>query len=152
MVKILATLTALMVGSTPAFAQLRWCWRFAASGMSAAGTITTGKRADAEGFYRIVGITGTVDSATVTAMQPTGTAIPGNTGFPVDNLIRSTAPQLTKHGFGFADSDGAYHNPFHLEQYRDYISLPPYANGKGAEPMIEFRAVAAASGSDCPTK
>jgi hypothetical protein len=152
MVKILATLTALMVGSTPALAQLRWCWRFAASGVSAAGTITTGKHADAEGFYRIVAITGTVDSATVTAMQPTGTAIPGNTGFPVDNLIRSTAPQLTKHGFGFADSDGAYHNPFHLEQYRDYISLPPYANGKGAEPMIEFRAVAAASGSDCPTK
>ena len=152
MVKILATLAALMVGSTPAFAQLRWCWRFAASGVSAAGTITTGEHADAEGFYRIVGITGSVDSATVTAMQPTGTAIPGNTGFPVDNLIRSTAPQLTKHGFGFADSDGAYHNPFHLEQYRDYISLPPYANGKGAEPMIEFRAVAAGSGSDCPTK
>jgi hypothetical protein len=152
MVKILATLAALMVGSTPAFAQLRWCWRFAASGVSAAGTITTGKHADAEGFYRIVGITGTVDSATVTAMQPTGTAIPGNTGFPVDNLIRSTAPQLTKHGFGFAGSDGAYHNPFHLEQYRDYISRPPYANGKGAEPMIEFRAVSAASGSDCPTK
>jgi hypothetical protein len=46
MVKILATLTALMVGSTPAFAQLRWCWRFAAGGVSAAGTITTGKRFD----------------------------------------------------------------------------------------------------------
>ncbi len=152
MVKILATLVALMVGSTPAFAQLRWCWRFAASGVSAAGAITTGKDADAEGFYRIVGITGTVDSATVIAMQPAGTAIPGNTGFPVDNLIRSSAPQLTERGFGFAASDGAYHNPFYLERYRDYIARPPYANGKGVEPTIEFRAVAAASGSDCPTK
>ena len=85
-------------------------------------------------------------------MQPTGAAIPGNTGFPVDNLIRSTAPQLTKHGFGFADSNGAYHNLFHLEQYRDYISRPPYAKGKGAEPMIEFTADAATSGSDSPTK
>jgi hypothetical protein len=152
MVKVLAILGALIVGTTPASAQLLWCWSFTGSGVSAAGTIATGSDADGEGFYRIIRITGTANSASIIALQPTGTAIPGNSGFPVNNLIRPTAPQLTKGGFGFTASDGAYHNPFHLEQYRDYISRPPYADGKGAEPTIQFEAVAAASASDCPAR
>ena len=150
--KVLAILGALMVGTTPASAQLLWCWSFTGSNVSAAGTMTTGKDADREGFYGITRLTGTANSAKITALQPTGTAIPGNAGFPVSNLIRPTAPQLTKGGFGFATSDGTYHNPFHLEQYLDYISRPPYANGKGAEPTIQFKAVAAASESACATR
>jgi hypothetical protein len=117
--------------------------------VSARGSFVTGDAADAEGFYRIVRITGRANAAPVTALQPTDTSIPGNAGYPVDNLIRQAAPQLTKHGFGFLASDGAYHNPFHLEQYRDYISRQPYADGKGTEPTIQFKAVATGSGTDC---
>jgi hypothetical protein len=102
----------------------------------------------AHGFYQIVEISGAVNSASVTALQPTGTSIPGNSGFPVDNLVRVTVPQLTKHGFGFATSDGAYHNPFRLEPYRDHVSRPPYSEGKGAEPTIQFKAITA-SNSRC---
>jgi hypothetical protein len=152
MMKVLAaTLGALIVGITPASARLLWCWSFAGSGVSAAGTIATSNDVDGDGFYRIISIAGTANSATITALQPTGTAIPGNAGFPVDNLIRPTAPQLTKHGFGFAASDGTYHNPFLLKQYLDYMSRPPYADGKGAEPTIQFKAMTAASAADCST-
>lgn len=139
---LVTVLGALVVGSTPAFARLLWCWSFTGTGVSAYGTFTTGDNANAEGFYRMTGITGTANSANVTALQPAGTSIPGNSGFPVDNLIREIAPQLTKHGFGFV-ADGAYHNPFYMERYRDYISRPPYAEGKGAEPTIQFRATTA---------
>jgi hypothetical protein len=153
MVKILASvLGVLIAGCMPASAELLWCWRFAGAHVSAAGTFTTSDDADAGGFYRIVDITGTTNSASITELQPTGTSIPGNSGYPVDNLISATAPQLTKHGFGFMTSDGAYHNPFRVTEYRDYISRPPYADGKGAEPTIQFNAVAAASGSDCSAK
>ena len=149
--KILAVVTwALIVGSTPAFARLAWCWHILGTGVSAAGTFTTDDHADAEGFYRITGIAGTANSAHVTALQPAGTAIPGNSGFPVDNLVRAVAPQLTTHGFGFMASDGAYHNPFYMEKYRDYISRPPYPDGKGKEPTIQFRA-ASVMGGHCPS-
>jgi len=50
MVKVLATLAALMSIGTPASAQLLWCWSFTGSGVSAAGSITTDKDADGEGF------------------------------------------------------------------------------------------------------
>jgi len=152
MVKILISLiSALIVCSRPACAQQVWCWSFAGTGVSAAGTLITGNSADAEGFHSITAITGTANSAKITALQRTGTSIPGNSGYPGDNLIRATAPQLTKHGFGFAAADGTYHNPFHAEQYRDYISHPPYADGKGTEPTVEFKATLA-SDSRCPSQ
>ena len=150
MVKVVAgVLVVLIVSVTPALSQLTWCWRFAGSGVSAAGSFITGNVADQAGFHRIIAINGTANAAAVTALQPNDTAIPGNAGFPVDNLIRPTAPQLTKHGFGFAAADGSYHNPFHLEQYLDYVSRPPYADGKGAEPPIQFKASVAAPGAAC---
>jgi len=152
MVKILATLAVLFVATAPAFAQPLWCWSFAGNGISATGTITTGTDTDGDGFYSIVSIAGTANAATITALQPAGTAVPGNAGFPVDNLIRLAAPQLSKHGFGFATADGVYHNPFYLEQYHDYIALPPYATGKGTEPTIQFKVIAAAADAGCKTK
>jgi hypothetical protein len=152
MVKALLSLMgALVVCDTTAVAQQLWCWSIVGSGVSAAGTLVIGSRADAEGFYPITAITGTADSAAITALQPRNTNIPGNAGYPVDNLIRDKAPQLTKHGLGFVTSDGVYHNPFYMEQYRDYISRPPYANGKGAEPTIQFKATAS-SDSHCSTR
>lgn len=150
MTKILAAiLWMLIVGSAPAFAERTWCWSFAGTGVSARGTLVTGDTADAAGFYRIVGITGRANAASVTALQPAGTSVPGNAGYPIDNLIRQAPPQLTKSGFGFLASDSAYHNVFHLEHYRDYISRPPYADGKGAEPTVQFKAIAAGSSADC---
>ena len=95
---------------------------------------------------------GRANAATITTLQPTGTSIPGNSDYPVDNLIRATAPHLTKHGFGFMAADGACHNPLHAGHSLDYISRPPYADGKGAEPTIRFKAVGAASDSHCPTE
>jgi hypothetical protein len=145
---LVSAMGALIVFSMPAFAQQLWCWSFTGTGESATGTLVTGTSADAEGFYPITAIAGTANSAAVTALQPTGTSIPGNSGYPVDNLIRTSAPQLTKHGIGFITSDGTYHNPFHVEQYRDYVSRPPYSDGKGAEPTIEFKAFTT-SGSGC---
>jgi hypothetical protein len=148
---IISAMGALMCCGMPAFAQQVWCWSLTGTGVSAAGTLVAGNGVNAEGFSPITAITGIANSATITALQATGTSIPGNAGYPVDNLIRASAPQLTKHGFGFAASDGTYHNPFHLEQYRDYVSRPPYADGKGAEPTVRFRAVTA-SNSHCPTQ
>ena len=58
----------------------------------------------------------------------------------MDNLVSSNGPQLTAHGFGFAVSSGEYHNPFYHEGYLDYVSRPPYADGAGAEPGVDFRA------------
>lgn len=151
--RILAgVLWMLVAGGAPAFAQPTWCWRLAGNFVSAAGSLVTDTQADKNGFYRIIGITGSANGAAVTALQPAGTAIPGNAGFPVDNLIRLAAPQLTKSGFGFATSDGAFHNPFYAGPYRDYISRPPDAEGKGAEPVIQFQATAAASAAACPAK
>jgi hypothetical protein len=152
MTKIMISMIgALIVCSTPAVAAQFWCWNLEGEGVSAAGSFVTESSADAEGFYSIIAITGTVNSAAITALQPTDTSIPGNTGYPVDNLIRLTAPQLTKHGLGFAASDGAYHNPFHLDEYRDYVSRPPYADGKGTEPTIQFKAKTAPD-SHCSTQ
>lgn len=148
---IIGAIGALLFFSMPAFAQQLWCWSLTGTGEAAAGTFVTGNSVDAEGFSPITAITGAANSATITALQAAGTSIPGNPGYPVDNLIRASAPQLTKHGFGFAASDGTYHNPFHVEQYRDYVSHPPYADGKGAEPTVQFRAFTASS-PHCPTQ
>jgi hypothetical protein len=152
MMKILINMTAALIFcSTPAYTQQLWCWSFGGPGVSAAGTFLTESDADADGYYRITAITGTANSATITALQPTGTSVPGNEGFPVDNLVRTTAPLLSKHGFGFMASNGTYHNPFHMDKYRDYVSRPPYANGKGTEPSIQFKAITAPD-SHCPAR
>lgn len=145
---IISAIGASIFFSVPAFAQQLWCWDFTGAGISAAGTFVTGSSVDADGYHPITAITGHANSATVIALQPAGTSIPGNSGYPVDNLVRATAPQLTKHGLGFLTSDGTYHNLFHLEQYRDYVSRPPYEDGKGAEPTIRFKA-SATSDSTC---
>ncbi len=59
----------------------------------------------------------------ITALQQTGTWIPGNEPYAVDNLILpGPGPQLTKQGFGFALADGTYSNPF----YADFLPTPAY--------------------------
>jgi hypothetical protein len=50
---------------------------------------------------------------------------------------------LTGHGFGFSVANGEYHNPFYMNDNRDYISRPPYPGGGGEEPAIRFIATPA---------
>lgn len=133
----------LLVGSNPARAPLLWQWRIIGNGITASGTFTTDDTPDPQRFYRITAISGLANRGTITALQSTGTAIPGNAGYVVDNLVSPNVPQLTTHGFGFAVSNGEYHNPFHSSAYLDYISTPPYADGAGKEPAIQFTATLA---------
>jgi hypothetical protein len=139
---LIAALSALLLGAgNHASAALLWHWNYSGTGVSASGTLATDVSPDANGFYRITGITGTANGAAITGLQPAGTAIPGNSGFAVDNLVSPTGPQLTKHGFGFAVADGSFHNPFHAGDDLDYISTPPHVDGAGEEPTIHFTAV-----------
>ncbi|HXA24792.1 MAG TPA: hypothetical protein VNW90_21100 [Acetobacteraceae bacterium] len=138
---LLAALSVLLLGgSKHALASLLWDWSCTGRGVNASGNLTTDDMPDDHGFYRIVGIAGTVNGGTTTRLQATGTAVPGNSGFPVDNLVALSGPQLTSHGFGFAVSNGEYHNPFFDKDYLDYISIPPYVDGAGAEPAVHFTA------------
>ena len=67
---------------------------------------------DSEGHYLITAITGQRNGVAIVGLQPAGTAIPGNAGFPVDNLISGSGEQLTGNGFGFETADHAHSNPF----------------------------------------
>ena len=112
-------------------------WRIAA-----AGTFTTSDAPDDRGFYRIAGITGTRNGAAITGLQPTGTAIPGNQPFAVDNVVSATGGQLTIHGFGYALANGAFANPFQNgAEYLEYLSVPPHPNGAGTELAVRFEAM-----------
>jgi hypothetical protein len=133
-------LVALTLRYKSEWASLLWDWSYTGTGVRASGTFTTDVNPDAHGFYQITGITGSANGGTITGLQPTGTAIPGNSGYRVDNLVSSTGAQLTEHGFGFSVSNGEYHNPFYNKDHFDYISLPPYVDGAGAEPTIHFTA------------
>ena len=129
---LVAALSLLLLGgSKQAGASLLWEWNYTGPGVSASGIFTTDDKPDTDGFYHIIDITGTADGGRITGLQAAGTAIPGNSGFPVDNLVTPTEPQLTMHGFGFLVSNGNYHNPFFDKNYLDYISLPPYVDGAG---------------------
>src|SRR3954462_549769 len=97
----------------PAKAMLTWNWTYSSAGIYAAGTFTTSDTPDIGGFYQILGITGTDNGVTIIGLQTTGTAIPGNEPYTVDNLDIATAPQQPEHGFGFSLANGDYANPFH---------------------------------------
>jgi hypothetical protein len=103
-------------------ALLLWNWSYNGTGVSASGTFTTNDAPDAAGFYQIVGITGTDNGATITGLQPTGTPIPGNEPYTVDNLVSAVEPRLTEHGFGFSLANGDYGNPFYKgSSYYEYL-------------------------------
>ena len=115
----------------PIHASILWNWNYSTSGIVAGGTFTTIDTPEANGGYLITAITGTRNAATIIGLQPTGTPIPGNEPFDVDNLIfASPGPQLTKNGFGFALSDGTYANPF----YADFLPTPAYLEFFSAPP------------------
>src|SRR5436309_2068044 len=95
-------LVAITAISKQANASLIWNWSYSGTGINAAGTFLTVDTPDALGFYLITGITGMRNGETITGLQATGTPIPGNEPFAVDNLIRVGASQLTGDGFGYS--------------------------------------------------
>ena len=139
--RVIAAAILLMHGQ-PAEALLLWSWSYSGNGVSASGTFTTNDAPDGAGFYQIVGIAGADNGVTITGLQPTGTATPGNEPYAVDNLVSAAEPHLTTHGFGFSVANGNYANPFYKgSSYYEYLSVPPYANGAGPEAPVSFSAV-----------
>jgi len=119
--------TGLLIGiaafAVSAHASTLWSWNYSGVGITASGTFTTLDSPDAQGGYLITAIAGTRNGQTITSLQPTGTWIPGNEPYAVDNLVSAgPGPQLTKAGFGFALADGTYSNPF----YADFLPMPGY--------------------------
>jgi hypothetical protein len=86
-------------------AATHWRWQCAGPGFEATGEFTTEDKPGPDGYYSITGVTGEANGVPITAMQPAKTAIPGNEGWPVDNLIRKAKPQLSPGGFGVALAD-----------------------------------------------
>jgi PEP-CTERM motif len=138
----LASVTLVNVTNAHA-SPLYWSWSYSATGITASGTFVTDDTPDGSGFYLITGITGTRNGSAITALQPTGTAIPGNEPFAVDNLVRPDGAQLTHNGFGYALADGTYANPFFADflsppRYLEFFSMPPFTEGSGTELPIGF--------------
>ena len=126
--------SGLFFGQIQAASALTWEWSYSGSGVDASGTLTTNDTPDDLGYYLITGITGTRNNETITGLQPTGTSIPGNEPFEVDNLISLNPQQLTKDGFGYFTSGGNFVNPFFasfLEPpgYFEVFSAPPFVPG-----------------------
>ena len=134
---------ALVAGRAEA---LEWRWSYEGAGVSASGSFTTKDAPDANGFYEITVITGEANGVAITGLQPPGTSIPGNDGYPVDNLVRTEAPRLTMHGFGYALSNGTYANPFygaHFAKPDYYAFFSDPANRRTSEPSVAFTATIA---------
>jgi len=122
---------ALLSTSGIACADLHWTWDYSAQGIRASGTLTTTETQDKDGYYLITGIKGTRNGAAITALSAVGTAIPGNEGYPVDNLIREAKPHLSVHGLGYATADGNFANPF----FADFHTPPAYLEFYAMHPL-----------------
>ena len=125
---------------------LEWRWSYQSAGVSASGGFTTKDAPNAHGFYEITGIKGEMNGVAITGLQPAGTSIPGNDGYPVDNLVRTEAPQLTLHGFGYALANGTYANPFygaHFAKPDTYVFFSDPASHRTSEPAVTFVATIA---------
>ena len=130
--------------AVPVHASTMWSWNYSGPGITASGTFTALDSPDAQGGYLITAITGVRNGQTITALQPTGTWIPGNEPYAVDNLVfASPGPQLTKAGIGFALADGTYSNPFYADflptpEYLEFYSMP--ASDSSTELAVGFSA------------
>jgi hypothetical protein len=137
---LLVSLAALV--ALPAEA-LEWRWSYQGEGVTASGSFTTSDTRNADGFYEIIGIKGEMNGVAITGLQPAGTSIPGNDGYPVDGLVRTEVPQLSLHGFAYALADGTYANPFYGDHFVPpgvYAFFSDPANRKTSEPLVKFTA------------
>ena len=138
----LALVIAAALVALPAEA-LEWRWSYQGEGVAASGSFTTTDTPNADGFYEIIGIKGEANGVAIRGLQPAGTSIPGNDGYPVDGLVRTEAPQLSLHGFAYSLADGTYANPFYGDHFVPpgvyaFFSDPP--NHKTSEPLVKFTA------------
>ena len=140
---------SLLIGATilaQSAEALEWRWRYQGEGVVASGTFTTKDARNADGYYEITGMRGEANGVAITGLQPAGTSIPGNDGYPVDNLVRTEAPQLSMHGFGYALADGTYANPFywaHFAKPDTYAFFSDPAKRRTSEPAVTFTATIA---------
>lgn len=120
----LAAIAAAGALATPcAWADIVWNWSYTGANIQASGTLITADAADAQGYHLITGITGSRNGDLISGLYPTGSAIPGNEPFALDNLIRlGPQDQITVHGFGFATASGGYSNPF----FADFLAPATY--------------------------
>jgi hypothetical protein len=138
----LALVIAAALVALPAEA-LEWRWSYQGEGVAASGSFTTTDTPNADGFYEITKIKGEANGVAITRLQPAGTSIPGNDGYPVDGLVRTEVPQLSLHGFAYSLADGTYANPFYGDHFVPpgvyaFFSDPP--NHKTSEPLVKFTA------------
>ena len=132
-------------------ASVSWRWSYSGAGCEATGLFTTSGPPNAEGFFQIAAIEGQANGVVISSLVPTGTSVPGNEPFTVDNLVRlptaEPLAQLTEDGVGFSLADGTYANPFYKTdgsppEYRNFTSDP--ATKQTNEIPIHFTAVTAA--------
>jgi hypothetical protein len=138
----LALVIAAALVALPAEA-LEWRWSYQGEGVAASGSFTTTDTPNADGFYEITKIKGETNGIAITGLQPAGTSIPGNDGYPVDGLVRTEAPQLSLHGFAYSLADGTYANPFygaHFAKPDYYAFFSDPANDRTSEPAVTFTA------------
>jgi hypothetical protein len=61
-------------------------------------------------------------------------------------FVRTEAPQLSLHGFGYALANGSYANPFYGDHFVPpgvYAFFSDPANRKTSEPLVKFTATIA---------
>lgn len=121
----------LLAAMVPAQASVVWTWDYSTAGVSASGSFTTADTADGQGFYQITGVTGQRNGVAITGLQPTGTPIPGNEPFAVDNLVSDVGDLLTADGFGFALADGTFATVF----FASFLSPPGHMEFFSAPPL-----------------
>lgn len=141
----LSLLTGAALAALPAEA-LEWKWSYQGEGVTASGAFTTKDTPNADGFYEITGIKGEMNGVAIKGLQPPGTSIPGNDGYPVDSLVKVEGPQLSLHGFGYALADGTYANPFYGDHFVPpgvYAFFSDPTNRRTAEPAVRFTATMA---------
>lgn len=127
----IVTVSGLVFGTMQTAFALTWRWNYSGNGIEAIGTFTTNNTPDDLGFYQILDISGTRNGETITGLQPTGTPIPGNEPFNVDNLISLNSQQLTGEGFGYSTSTGNYASPF----FASFLPTPGYLEVFSAPPL-----------------
>jgi hypothetical protein len=126
-------------------AGMQWSWHYEGAGISASGTLTTSDVANGAGYYQITAIHGTRNGVRISGLQPTGTAIPGNEPYPVDNLLSASGQHLTDKGLGFGLADGTFSNPFFAHThtpptYLEFLSAPQSATPGHTELPVHFMA------------
>lgn len=129
---IITATSGLVFGTVQAASALSWKWSYSGTGIAANGTFTTNDNPDDLGFYLITRITGTRNGETIVGLQPSGTSIPGNEPFQVDNLISLNPTQLSGDGFGYFTSGGNFVNPF----FADFLQPPSFVEVFSAPPLI----------------